>query len=100
MIFTKDNTKLGLILGAIAPIFGLLLFKTYKFGIFTFKEFFQFLFVEPGFRTLSAGLTISLLANAVLFTLYINVHKDKTAKGVFITTAIYGLAILLIKTFA
>jgi len=100
MIFTKDDTKLGLTLGAIAPIFGLLLFKMYKFGIFSFKEFFQFLFVEPGFRTLSAGLTISLLANAVIFTLYINAHKDKTAKGIFITTAVYGLAILLIKTFA
>jgi hypothetical protein len=56
--------------------------------------------VEPGFRTLSAALSLSLLANAVVFTLYINAGKDQTAKGVFITTAIYGLIVLLIKTFA
>jgi hypothetical protein len=100
MILFKDNTKLGLILGTIAPIIGLLIFKSYKFGIFSFKEFFQFLYVEPGFKTLSAALSISLLANALVFTLYINAGKDKTAKGIFITTCVYGLVILLIKTFA
>ena len=100
MILFKDNTKLGLILGAIAPLIGLLTFKGYKFGIFSYKEFFQFLYVEPGFRTLSAALSISLLANALIFTLYINAGKDKTAKGIFITTCIYGLIVLLIKTFA
>ena len=100
MILFKDNTKLGLLLGTIAPLLGLLAFKWYKFGIFSYKEFFQFLYVEPGFRTLSAALSISLLANALFFTLYINAGKDKTAKGIFITTCIYGLVILLIKTFA
>ncbi len=100
MIIFKDNLKLGLVLGLIAPLGGLLLFKWYKFGIFTFKEFFQFIFLEPGFKTLSAGLSISLLLNALLFTFYINSRKDNTAKGIFITTAVYGLIILLIKTFA
>jgi len=100
MILNKDNTKLGLTLGLIAPMFGMMIFKWYKFGIFSLKEFFQFIFVEPGFRTLSAGLSLSLLANAIVFTLYINVQKDNTAKGIFITTTIYGLVILLIKTFA
>jgi hypothetical protein len=100
MIIFKDNLKLGLVLGLIAPLGGLLLFKWYKFGIFTFKEFFQFIFLEPGFKTLSAGLSLSLLLNALLFTLYINSRKDNTAKGIFITTAVYGLIILLIKTFA
>lgn len=100
MIFKKDNLTLGLILGIFAPIGGLAIFKWYKFGIFTSKEFFQFIYLEPGFRTLSAGLSLSLLANAVIFTFYINAHKDNTAKGIFITTALYGLIILLIKTFA
>lgn len=100
MIFLKDNLKLGLVLGLIAPLGGLMLFKWYKFGIFTYKEFFQFIFLEPGFKTLSAGLSISLLLNALLFTLYINSRKDNTAKGIFITTAVYGMIILLVKTFA
>ncbi|MEI2748002.1 MAG: hypothetical protein V9E88_04505 [Ferruginibacter sp.] len=100
MIFKKDNLVFGLILGLIAPIFGFLVFKWYKFGIFTMKEFLQFIYLEPGFRTLSVALSLSLLANALIFTLYINAGKDQTAKGIFGTTALYGLVVLLIKTFA
>ena len=99
MIFTKDNIKLGLIWGAIAPILGLLTFKWVKFGIFSFKEFFQFIYLEPGHKTLSVALSLALLANALIFTFYINAQKDQTAKGIFITTCIYGFVILLIKTF-
>jgi len=98
--FKKDNFKLGLVLGLFAPVLGFMSFKWYKFGIFSMKEFLQFLFVEPSFKTLSAALSISLLANAVVFTFYINSLKDKTAKGIFVTTAVYGFVILLIKTFA
>jgi len=98
-VFKKDNFKLGLILGLIAPLLGFLLFKFYKFEIFSFSEFFEFILNEPGFRTLSAGLSVSLLLNAALFTIYINKRLDKTAKGIFITTLVYGVIILLIKTF-
>jgi hypothetical protein len=66
MIFKKDNLVFGLILGLIAPIFGFLVFKWYKFGIFSMKEFLQFIYLEPGFRTLSVALSLSLLANALI----------------------------------
>ncbi len=100
MITIKDDIKIGMVLGLIAPILGFLVFKWTKFGIFSMKEFFQFIYLEPGFRTLSAGMSLSLLANALVFTVCINTRKDNIAKGVFVTTAVYGLAILLIKTFA
>lgn len=99
MIFKKDNLILGLVLGFIAPILGLLIFKIYKFGIFTLKETFQFMYYEPGHKTLSVALTLSLLLNALLFTIYINSAKDRTAKGIFLSTVFYGTAVLLIKTF-
>lgn len=99
MILNKDNFWLGLVLGILAPAVGLVLFKVFKFGVFTFKETFQYMFLEPGYRMLSAGLSISLLLNALLFTLYINAGKDKTAKGIFAFTLVYGLFILLVKTF-
>lgn len=89
---------MGLIMGLIAPMLGLILFKVNKFGVFTFKETFQYMFLEPGFKTLSVGLSLSLLLNALLFTLYINAHKDKTAKGIFATTIVYGAFILIVKT--
>ena len=100
MIFKKDNFMLGIVLGLIVPMLGLVIFKVYKFGIFTFKETFQFMLLEPGYKTLSVALSLSLLLNALLFTLYINSAKDTTAKGIFATTVVYGLVILLIKTFA
>ena len=99
MIFKKDSLPLGFVLGMIAPVLGLLLFKLYKFGIFTYKETFDFMRLEPGHKTLSVALTLSLLLNALFFTIYINSMKDKTAKGIFISTVLYGLAILLLKTF-
>ena len=86
-------------MGMIAPIVGILIFKLFKFSIFSIKETFQFLLLEPGFRTLSAALSISLLLNAGLFTIYINTYRDETAKGIFFTTLFYGLIILSIKTF-
>lgn len=98
MIFKKDNFIYGMVLGLLAPIMGLLLFKWYKFGVFTFKETIQFMVVEPGFKTLTVGLSLSLLLSALFFTLYINAGKDKTAKGIFAMTMIYGLFILIVKT--
>lgn len=99
MILKKDSIFLGLILGSLAPLLGLVIFKMYKFSAFSFKETFLYMTVEPGFRTLTVALSLSLLLNALLFTIYINSAKDNTAKGIFITTLIYGLIVLSIKTF-
>ena len=99
MIFKKDSLPFGVVLGLIAPVLGVILFKIYRFGIFSYKETLQFMYLEPGHRTLSVALTLSLLMNAILFTIYINTSKDKTAIGIFISTMLYGLVVLLIKTF-
>ncbi len=99
MIFKKDSITLGIILGMIAPVLGIVMFKIYKFGIFTYRETFDFMRLEPGHKTLSVALTLSLLLNALLFTIYINTARDNTAKGIFISTVLYGMAVLLLKTF-
>lgn len=95
----KDSIVLGCVLGFIGPLIGVILFKVYKFNVFTFKETFQFMFYEPGHKTLSVALSLSLLVNAALFTLCVNTHTDKTAKGIFAVTVFYGIAVLLIKIF-
>ena len=99
MILKKDSVGLGLILGLFAPLLGLVFFKFYQLKSLTFTEAFQYMIYQPGFKLLSAALSISLLLNALLFTIYINTNKDNTAKGIFITTLIYGLIVLSIKTF-
>jgi hypothetical protein len=96
-IFKKDNLIYGLVLGFVAPVVGLLLLRYYKYHMLTFKEVWQLIYLEPSHRLLTAGLSVSLMMNAILFTLYINSRKDKTAKGIFITTLVYGIIILLLK---
>ncbi len=97
MIFKKDNFVFGCILGITGPLAGLLIFKFYKFGSLNFKEVFQFIYYQPGHGIMTAGLSFSLMINAIFFTIYINGHRDKTAKGIFIITVLYGAVILLIK---
>jgi len=48
-------------------------------------------------RILTAVSSVSLVANAILFTFYVNARKDRTIKGIFLATVIYGIAVLLIK---
>ncbi len=96
-MFKKDNFIYGLLLGFVGPLVGLLLLKFYKFGMLSFKEVFQYIYFQPGHNILSAGLTVSLMMNAFFFTMYINAHRDNTAKGIFVTTLVYGVIILGIK---
>ncbi len=91
----KDNLKLGLVLGFIAPVAGLFGYYLLKFRLFTLKEFFEVLMMQKSLLT--GIISIALIANAVVFTLYINQQKDKTARGVFIATCIYALGSMIIK---
>ena len=95
MIFKKDNFVFGLILGFIAPFFGFILYKFIKYRPFTFAEMLQWLKLNPNLIT--AFISVSLFANAVLFTLYINGHRDKTAKGIFVLTIIYAVIAMMFK---
>lgn len=97
MILTKDSLRLGLVLGLIGPILGLVVVYFIKFPSFTFQEFLEN-FMNDNRMITSIG-SLSLLANAILFTVYVNTHRDDTAKGIFIVTLIYGIGILLLKIF-
>lgn len=92
----KDNLRLGLLMGFLAPMLGMLIYYFLQFrNTLTLSEFFQIIFTQ---RTLlTAVISVSLVANAILFTLYINKRKDRTAKGIFIVTCIYGVASLFWK---
>ncbi|MBL7761008.1 MAG: hypothetical protein JNK08_09975 [Sediminibacterium sp.] len=93
----KDDIRLGLILGFLAPIAGIFGYYFWKFRLFTLNEFFQVLNMQKSL--LSGIISVALVANAILFTIYINQHKDSTAKGIFITTCLYAVVTLLFKWF-
>ncbi len=95
MIFKKDNFIFGLALGFIAPMIGFLLYKLVKFKGLTLEEMFQWMKLNPGL--ISVSISVSLLANAILFTIYINGHRDKTAKGIFVITIIYAIIAMVFK---
>ena len=95
MILKKDNLKLGLVLGLIGPLLGLIVIYFIKFSGVSFADFLDEFFNNSKLIT-SIG-SLSLLANVVLFTLYVNTHRDITAKGIFILTLVYGIGILILK---
>ncbi|MFT4204448.1 MAG: hypothetical protein QM610_11130 [Chitinophagaceae bacterium] len=98
MFITKDDFKLGLVLGVIAPFFGVVLYYFLKFAkTFSFGEFLQILLNHKPLIT--AISSFSLLANAIIFTLYINTRKDNTAKGIFVVTCFYAIVALVLKLF-
>ena len=96
MIFKKDNLRLGLILGLVAPILSLLVYYFIKFyPLYSIKDFFGFM--QTNKAQITAISVPCLVLNIVLFTVYINSHRDKTAKGVFAATLIYAIIALLFK---
>ncbi|MEO8413111.1 MAG: hypothetical protein ABI472_05600 [Ginsengibacter sp.] len=95
MIFKKDNFVFGLALGLIAPVLGFMIYKLYNFKGLSLTEMFQWMKMNP--NLISVSISVSLLANAILFTIYINGHRDKTAKGIFIVTIIYAIIAMIFK---
>jgi hypothetical protein len=98
LILKKDNLRLGLIVGIIAPLFGMMIYYFWKFfPTFSLGEFLRVLMVEKG---LINALTIfSLFANVAVFTFYVNTRRDRTAKGIFIITCIYAVGAFILKLF-
>lgn len=95
MLFKRDNIQLGLILGLIGPVLGLVVIYFFKFSSVTFSVFLDEFFNNNKLIT-SIG-SLSLLANVILFTIFINTHRDKTARGIFLVTLVFGIAILILK---
>lgn len=95
MIFKKDNFVFGIALGIIAPMIGFLIYKLVKFKELSLPEMFQWLKMNPSLITVF--ISVSLLANAILFTIYINSTRDQTAKGIFIMTMFYAVIALVFK---
>ena len=96
MIFKKDNLRLGLILGLVAPIISLFIYYFIKFyPTFSLRDFFYFLRTNKS--QITAVSVPCLVLNIALFTYYINSHKDSTAKGIFAATIVYAILALVFK---
>ncbi len=91
----KDNLQLGILLGFILPLLVFLGLYLVRFSEASFTEFFQTFISQKGLITFFG--VWCLVSNIALFTYYVNTQKDRTAKGIFAVTLLYGIGILLAK---
>lgn len=94
----RDSLRFGVFLGLIAPLIGLVVYYLVQFrNITSLGGFFHYILTEKSLLT--AMVSILLVANAGIFTWYINSRKDRTAKGIFLSTSVYGISALVWKFF-
>jgi len=91
----KDNLKLGLVLGLITPLIVFFIVYAVRFSEFSFDEYLDLFMTEKKLITFWG--VWCLVGNIALFTYYINTSKDRTAKGIFAVTLIYGIGVLVLK---
>ena len=92
-----DNTLLGLVLGILAPLIGFVVYYFIKFYAHqvSFENYLQ-LFVQNR-QLIPPVMSLSVLANAVIFFIYTQTRRDLTANGRGRATGGEGLAIILLK---
>ncbi|MDI9358818.1 MAG: hypothetical protein QM528_07720 [Phycisphaerales bacterium] len=90
-----DRYWIGVLIGIIAPMIGMTVF--YFLRIYPTDYIFFLYTLLDQHRFLSAATSFSLMANAIVFTVFINRKEDKVAKGVFIVTCIIGIGALLLR---
>jgi len=98
VILKKDNIRFGIILGLLTPLLSVVIYYFAKFyPLFSFGDMLDALRSD---KRLVTGITIPcLFLNILIFTLYINYRKDKTAKGIFASTLVYAIAALAFRYF-
>ena len=91
----KDNLRLGIVLGFLAPLISLTIYYFVKFSSYSVGD--MFAAMAENKKLITAIMVPCLVANIALFTLYINTRRDKTAKGIFAITLVYAIVALLLK---
>lgn len=94
-LLKRDNLQLGLILGFILPLLVFLIIYLVRFSDSSLDDFVSTFLAQKSLITFFG--VWCLVANIAMFTYYVNTQKDRTAKGIFAMTLIYGIGILLIK---
>jgi hypothetical protein len=94
-MFKKDNLQFGLLIGFIGPLISIVIYYFIRFSLFSVAEVIDF--IKANKNQITAIIVPCLLLNIILLTIYLNTHRDKTARGIFLITIVYGVAALLLK---
>jgi hypothetical protein len=92
----KDDLRLGILLGFLAPLISLIVYYFVKF--YPLYSVGDMMDVVATNKNLVTAISVTcLVANIALFTIYVNTRRDKTAKGIFAITLVYAIGALLLK---
>jgi hypothetical protein len=92
----RDDLRLGIVLGFLAPLISLVVYYFVKF--YPLYSVGDMMHAVATNKNLVTAISVTcLVANIALFTIYVNTRRDKTAKGIFAITLIYAITALLIK---
>lgn len=90
----KDHILLGIPAGLIGPVLGVLGFYFYKFNQSPFMDFFS---MAAEKNLLSPLLSLCAIINLGIFYLFIQANYLYSARGVILSTFVYGLVIIGMK---
>lgn len=94
-MFKRDNLRFGLFLGFLGPLLSIVIYYFVRFSQFSVSDVLHFIAANKS--QITAISVPCLLLNIILFTIYVNTQRDKTAKGIFAVTLVYAIAALLLK---
>ena len=93
-MFRKDSKITGFISGLLAPLLGLYVYYLISFRYMSLRSFIARI---TEFGLLSGVISLSLIANLVLFFWFIRIKADNSSYGVIGATFLYGMVIIYLK---
>lgn len=91
----RKNSKLtGFVSGIIAPFLGFYIYYLISFHQMTLRAFIERI---TEFGLLASVISLSLIANLILFFWFLRIKADNSAFGVIGATFIYGMIIVYLK---
>ncbi|MBY0535954.1 MAG: hypothetical protein K2P88_08900 [Chitinophagaceae bacterium] len=94
-MFKKDDFKFGVLLGILAPLLSLVAYYFIRFKAYPVRDVLHMIANNPPMVT--AIVIPCLVLNIALFTYYVNTHRDKTMKGIFLVTLVFAIVALILK---
>ena len=90
----KNHFLTGFISGLMAPVIG---FFIYYLISFHYMDFISYVSRITELGLLAGIISLSLIANLIVFFYFIKVKADRSAQGVIGATFMYGLLIVILK---
>lgn len=91
-----DSLPLGILLGILAPAIAFFSYYFINYRYMSSGEFINFLALA---KTSSALVSLCVLANLLLFYIFIQAEKYLSAKGILLSTFLYGGLVVYLKFF-